>query len=119
MIVEAAALLALLVVALGVGGIGAIDSMRHDNSLLEPLASSKLGFVYTGILGVLPVVFFGAPGYLALLRHNRASWLHVLPLGMAPGIVALTFEPWMGSLAIVCGAAVAILTHLMCRRLAV
>ncbi len=116
-LVEAAALFALLVVALGMGGYGAIDSMLHDNSLLDPLDSVKIVFAYTIILGFLPVVVMGAPGYLALLRHNRARWLYALLLGIAPGLVALPFGAWTGFLAIVCGAAVAALTHLMCRRL--
>ena len=117
MIVEAAALLSLLIVALVMGGYGAIDSMLHDNSLLDPAASIKIVFAYTVIIGLLPVVLIGAPGYLALLRHNRAYWSHVLLLGIAPGLVALPFGAWTGFLAIVCGATVASLTHLMCRRL--
>ena len=116
-LVEAAALLALLIVALGMGGYGAIDSLRHDNSLLDPLASIEIVFAYTVILGLLPVVVVGAPGYLALLRHNRANWPYVILLGVAPGLLALPFGAWTGFLAIVCGAAVATLTHLMCRRL--
>lgn len=116
-LVEAAALLALLMVALGMGSYGAIDSMLHENSLLDPLDSVKIVFAYTVILGFLPVVVIGAPGYLALLRSNRASWLHAVLLGMAPGLVALPFGAWTGFLAIVGGAAVATLTHLMCRRL--
>ena len=116
-LVEAASLFALLIVALGMGGYGAIDSMLHDNSLLDPLASVKIVFAYTVILGLLPVVVIGAPGYLALLRHNRTSWLYVLLLGMAPGLVALPFGAWIGFLAIICGAAVATLTHLVCHRL--
>ena len=116
-LVEAAALLALLIVALGMSGYGAIDSMLHANSLLDPLASVKIVFAYTVILGILPVVVIGAPAYLALHRYNRARWLYVLLLGMAPGLVAFLFETWTGFLAVVCGAAVATLTHLMCRRL--
>ena len=115
--VEAAALFALLIVALGMAGYGVIDSLLHDNSLLGPLDSANIVFAYTAMLGLLPVVAVGAPGYLVLLRNNRASWSYVLLLGIAPGALVLPFEAWTGFLAIVCGAAVASLTHLMCRRL--
>ena len=117
LIVEGAALLALLTVALGMGGYGAIDSMLHNNSLLEPAASAKVVFAYTAIIGFLPVALIGAPVYLALLKLNRLSWPSILLLGIAPGLVALPFGAWTGFLAIVCGAAVASLTHFICRRL--
>ena len=117
LIVEAAALVALLAVSVGMAGYGAFDSLLHSNSLLTPASSAQILFVYTAIFGLVPVIAIGAPGYVALLRHNRARWQYVVLLGIAPGLVALSVEPSLGFLAIICGAAVAAITHLICRRL--
>ena len=112
--VEAVALLALLVVAAAMAAYGAIDSLSHINSLLDPLASAKLGFAYTLAFGGLPVALIGAPGYVALLRKQLARWPYVLALGAVPGVAALPLGLSLSFLAIICGSAVALLTHLMC-----
>src|SRR5687768_15864950 len=117
LVVEAAALLALFGVAAAMAGYGAAESARQDNALLGPASSALVGFGYTLVIGLVPVIAMGAPGYLALLRHNLARWPYVLLLGIVPGLIALPFGFWVGFWAILCGASVASLTHLMCRRL--
>ena len=117
LIVELAALLALLVVAGAMSAYGAVDAARHADSLLSPAASAKILFGYTLIIGFTPVVVIGAPGYVVLLRKHLARWPYALFLGMLPGLLVLPFELSLGFWAIICGAAVALLTHVMCRRL--
>ncbi|WP_460457169.1 hypothetical protein [Arenimonas alkanexedens] len=117
MIVEASALLALLAVAGAMAAYGAADSVLHSNAILDPAASAKLGFGYTAIIGLLPAVLYGAPGYVGLLRHNRARWPYVLMLGVLPGVLLLPFELSLGFFAVLCGAAVSLVTHFLCRRL--
>ncbi|MGY1411246.1 hypothetical protein ACW5EG_16950 [Luteimonas sp. A611] len=117
LLVEIAALLALLIVAGAMSAYGAADAARHADSLLAPAASAKVLFGYTMIIGFLPVVVIGAPGYVALLRKHLARWPYALGLGVLPGLLVLPFELSLGFWAIICGAAVALLTHVMCRRL--
>jgi hypothetical protein len=117
LLVEAATLVALLVVAAAMAAYGAADSSLNGNSLLGPAASAQVVFGYTAIFGVLPALLIGAPGYVTLLRHNLASWPYVLLLGVLPGLVVLPVELSLGFWAIICGASVALLTHLMCRGL--
>ena len=115
--VEISGLLSLLIVAGGMSLYGAADSARYADSLLSPAESSKLLFGYTLIIGFLPVVFIGAPGYVLLLRKRLARWPYALSLGALPGLLVLAFEPSLGFWAITCGAVVALLTHVMCRHL--
>ena len=117
LIVEAVALAALLAVAASMSAYGAIDSLRHANSLLDPAASAKILFGYTAILGAVPVILVGAPGYLALLRNNLARWPYAWGLGAFPGLVILPLEPSLGFWAVICGSVVALITHIGCHRL--
>ena len=115
--VEFAALASLLVVAAAMAAYGAIDSTLHASSLLGPSSSAQVVFGYTAILGAVPALLLGAPGYLILVHRNLARWPYVSLLGTAPGLLALAFDITLGLFAIICGAAVALLTHVMCRRL--
>ncbi len=117
LIVEAVTLLSLLVVAAAMAGYGAIDSLRYANSLLTPAESAKIGFGYTIMIGFLPAILVGAPGYVLLLRKGLARWPYVLGLGALPGFAILPLELSLGLWAIACGAAVALLTHVICHRL--
>lgn len=111
LLVEAAALAALLVVAGAMAAYGAADSSFNANSLLSPTASAQIAFGYTVILGLLPALLIGAPSYVALLQHNLARWPYVLLLGILPGLVVLIIEITLGFWIIVCGATVALITH--------
>ena len=114
LLVEVANLTALLIVAGAMAAYGAADSSFNANSLLSPTASAQIGFGYTTILGLLPALLIGAPSYVALLQHNLARWPYVLILGVLPGLVMILIELSLGLWAIICGAAVALLTHLIC-----
>jgi hypothetical protein len=116
-VVELASIAALLLVDAGMAVYGAIDSMSHDNSLIDPRGSAWLGFAYTAMIGAVPVIFFGAPIYLALLHRGSANWLNVLMLGATPGLLLLFVAGGLGLWAMLCGVAVASITHLTCRRL--
>jgi len=117
LLVEIAALLSLLIVAGAMSAYGAADSARHAAPLLSPSASAQILFSYTLIIGILPVTLVGAPGYVVLLRKDVARWPYALGLGVFPGFVVLPLELSLGFWAIICGAAVALVTHIMCRRL--
>jgi hypothetical protein len=117
LIVGPAALAALLLVASAMAGVAALDSATNSNALLRPSFAAKTTFGYTLILGILPALLIGVPGYLLLLRRRAARWYYALGLGVVPGIVALPLDANLGAWAVVCGGAVAMLTHLACRRL--
>ena len=109
LIIQIAALTALLIVATGMALIGSLTS--------APAGGSKFFFEAALFFGVLPVVAVGAPIYFASIRYGRPRWFYVILLGIAPGLLALPFDALLSGFAIVCGAAVASLTHLMCRGL--
>ena len=115
--VEAAALVSLLIVAGGMAVYGAVDSSMHANSLLDPASSAQLGFGYTAVFGLVPVLLLGAPAYFILLRQGIARWYYAFLLGVLPGCLALAFDPFLGIWSMICGSTVALLTHFMCRRL--
>jgi len=70
-------------------------------------------FAYTFVVGVLPVILFGAPVYALLQAKGRLSWTLVVLLGLAPGVALWFAERTLGAWFIGCGVAVACLTHLL------
>src|SRR3546814_144304 len=110
-VIELVALVALLAVAGLMAGYGAADSAFHANSLLSPSSSAWLGFGYTALIGVPVVVVIGAPVYFILLQRGLARWPYILLAGAAPGLKALVASVSLGFWAIICGIAVASLTH--------
>ena len=115
--VELVAVGSLLLVAGAMAAYGAVDSVRHANSLIDPWGSAWLGFAYTVAFGLLPVVLFGAPVYSVLLSRGKASWPTAVGLGVVPGLLLLLVAGGLGVWAIVCGLVASCLTHLVCRRL--
>jgi len=63
------------------------------------------------LIGLVPVVFFGAPIDSYLLYRSRASWLLVLIVGAIPAIPIALFSTAVASLIRVCGLLVAAITH--------
>jgi len=116
--VEIAALLALLVVATVMAFLGSGVPGNHATAFQSSVEGAKAFFVATLFLGVIPVVVVGAPIYFALLRHGKPRWIHVILLGIVPGLAAILLDTYIGAFAIICGVIVASLTHVACRRLA-
>ena len=116
LVAEIAGFVALLVVALVLAAYGAWDSHLHGSSELLGNAGKFL-FFFTFVFGALPVALIGAPGYVALHAHGLARWYWVLLLGLATSLLFLWFAPDLVWWAAGCGAAVALLTHLIGSRL--
>lgn len=117
---EIAGLAALLICAVLMGVLGFVESylwsLEGKMLLIAPLDAARLVFSYAGIIGVVAVVFYGAPAY-ALLRHRlRASWPAVVVIGAAPGVAVLPFDSYIGVWLIVGGVVVACLTHFFSAR---
>lgn len=73
-------------------------------------------FLYIVAVGFLPVVLYAAPAYTLLAQTGFARWYYALLLGIAPGVAVLPFDTFFGLEVIGYGAAVALLTHLVCRQ---
>lgn len=116
LIAEAVGFAALLIVALVLAAYGAWDSHVHGASELLGNAG-KLLFVFTLLFGALPVALIRAPGYVWLHARRLARWHWVLLLGVAPSLLFLLFARDFFLWAAGCGAAVALLTHLIGSRL--
>ena len=117
LVVGATAFAALLLVAGLMAATAAVDSAAHSNALLSPVSAAAVTFSYTLILGALPVLLVGAPGYTFLLSKGHARWYWAVGLGVLPGLAALPLDSNLGFWAIACGAIVALVTHVVCRRL--
>ena len=116
-VVELVSVASLLLVAAAMAAYGAIDSASHANSLIDPAGSAWIAFGYATIIGAIPVILIGAPIYLLLLRRGAANWLNVMMLGVIPGVILLFVAGGLGFWAILCGAAIASLVHMGCRKL--
>ncbi len=104
-------MLSLVATAVAMAGFGAFESLRLEQSLLSPVASAKIGFVYTLAFGLLPALLLGAPMYFGLVRLGKDHWFYVLPAGVLPGIFFMPFEASLAFWVILCGAAMALITH--------
>jgi hypothetical protein len=116
LIAELIGFAALLLVALVLAAYGAWDSHVHGSSELFGNAGKFL-FAFTLFFGALPVALFGAPGYALLHARGIAHWYWVLLLGLAPSLLFAWFAPDLVWWAAGCGAAVALITHLIGSRL--
>ena len=97
---EAAGLVALLICAALMGLYGYLESyvwsLKGSKLIIAPLNASWLTFAYTGSIGLVAVLFYGAPVY-ALLSHKRlVSWWSVILVGAAPGAVIMFVDTNLG-----------------------
>lgn len=84
---------ALIMVALAVASIFVLFEVLSPSELWDPSGAFIAGLYATLVLGAVPAVLFGAPGYWLLWRCRRARWLTVLPLGAALGALVAVLEP--------------------------
>jgi hypothetical protein len=121
--VELAAVAALLICSGGMAIAAFVQGWYRTAAgsppLLSPGSAAWLSFAYTATLGGLPTVLYGAPLY-AFARHKGvASWRTVALIGLIPGIALYLFSERERPLAgwyVVCGLAVACITHLLMLR---
>ena len=114
---EVAGIGALLACATVVAMIAFADAVRiGPTSLMSSRWAASAGFAYTVAIGALPAILYGAPLYALLAHKGRATWPAVIVLGMAPGLLVLPFDPWVGGWALVCGVVVAGVTHVLMKR---
>jgi hypothetical protein len=92
-------------------------SLRGSKLMISPPDASLMVFGYTIIIGFLLAIFYGAPAY-ALLGHKRkVTWWAILLVGLIPGVAVWSFvERSLGGWSIVCGIAVAYITHFLSKR---
>jgi len=95
---------------------GALAVFGFAGSMGNREAAALVWFLGTTIFGAPFVLLFGAPAYWALARRDKATWLPVLAVGLAPGAFILLADTRFGLLSLGCGAAVAALTHWWCGR---
>ena len=120
--VELRAVVALLICACLMALYGLVDSLRASAAgstlLLTPFGAAWLGFGYTFAIGALPVILYGAPVYAFLRYKDLASWLAVVLVGVAPGIImfligARDLKSDLTGWFIIGGVAVACVTHFL------
>jgi hypothetical protein len=113
---ELLAAAALTMVALAVASIFVLLEVLSPSELWGPSGAFIAGLYATLVLGAVPAVLFGAPGYWLLWRLGRARWLTVLPLGAAFGALVAVLEPALLPWGITCGIVTAAITHVAAGR---
>jgi len=83
--------------------------------MFTPAGSAQITFVGTLLMGFLPVALLGAPLYVLLSHRRRPAWPTVLLLGTLPGL-AIVLDVELGIVSLICGIAIACLTHVLCKR---
>ena len=68
------------------------------------------------MIGVLPVLLYGAPAYALTMYFSRASYFTATVLGFVPGLVLLAFGSSYGGMFLMFGAPVAWCTHYLAKR---
>ena len=76
----------------------------------------RTGFYATLVLGVVPAVILGAPGYWMLRRSSRATALGARGLGAVLGALVGFVEPALIPWGMSCGLVAAGLTHIAAER---
>ena len=114
---EASGIVALLICACLMGIYGFLESfmwsLKGSKLMITPLDAAWLVFGYTGIIGLVPVLFYGAPVYAFLSYRRVVPWWAVLLVGSVPGIGILFIERDLGVWFLVCGVVVAFIAHLL------
>lgn len=105
------ALASLLACSLLAAAFYTITTLVRPGGYAGPIPTGLLAFQFTFILGLVPVVLYGAPLYMWLQVKGRLSWPVVISLGAIPGTIALPFGWSFGVVAIGIGVAVSCLTH--------
>jgi hypothetical protein len=120
--IELCALVALLICAGLVALYSMVDTVRAslggETALLTPFEAGWSGFGYTLAIGALPVILYGAPIYAILRFKDLASWLPIVLVGIAPGVVmfllgARDLKSDLTIWFLIGGVVVACLTHLL------
>ena len=78
---------------------------------MGPANAALLSFQFTFLLGLAPVVIYGAPLYAWLQRNSLLTLPRVAALGALPGAIAVPFSVSLGATALACGVAVSCITH--------
>ena len=113
--IEAIALATLALIAAALAAYGAVSTAANPAAILSPGSAAWITFAYTCVLGAVPVALLGAPVYWWLLQDGEETWTNALLLGTAPALVFLLAGLTWGFLALMCGSAVSLTTHAVCR----
>jgi hypothetical protein len=112
--VELVAFGALVAAAFALASFAGIQTSLHPSPMFNIIDSVRVVFLYTLVIGCIPVLAFGAPLYATLLYRGRASWSAAFVIGAVPGVILLFFTISLGLWSLACGVAVALATHAVC-----
>lgn len=92
-----------------VGAMGAYSALGPAQGL--PTEDPYVFAFLAVLIGGLPLLVIGAPGYALLVRWGKANALSVSALGAAPGLLLLALGVPVGMLFMGFGVAVALAAH--------
>jgi hypothetical protein len=111
---ELVAIAALVIAGAALAGLSAWQASLSTDSLLGVGGSARMVFLYTLIIGCLPVALFGAPLYSVLRHLHKVSWPRAVAIGIVPGAVLSLIDLELGFLGVLCGAFISSATHAIC-----
>ena len=68
------------------------------------------------LIGLAPVMIYGAPTYAWMQQRRVLTWPRVVFLGALPGILSLPFALTFGLVALASGVAVSCVTHVLSKQ---
>jgi hypothetical protein len=79
-------------------------------------SAGAVTFQVAFVIGLAPVVIYGAPTYAWMQQRRALTWPRVVLLGALPGILSLPFALTLGLVALAAGVAVSCVTHRLSKR---
>ena len=100
-------------------GFGLFSLFSPDTSFSNFAVSWSFGLflsMFATMLGVIPVLLYGAPAYALLVWFRRAGYVSAAILGTMPSLVLLAFGSSSWGLFLLFGIPVACCTHFLAKR---
>lgn len=91
-------------------------AMAVGYALSGSVSQGLVTFQVAFMIGLAPVVIYGAPIYAWMQRGRALTWPRVVLLGALPGTLLLPFSSTFGLVALAAGVAVSCATHRLSRR---
>jgi carbon starvation protein CstA len=114
--IQVIALAALCIFSSILAAASVANSLLNPNAILNPGFAAWVTFGYSFLVGVVPVVLFGAPMYWVLSIKKLDRWYAVGGVGIFPSLAFLLVDKNLAFWALIAGGSVALATHLAFNR---
>ena len=109
-------LLAAILVGLGIGFYGLITSGLSFSNFASNWSLGLYMAMFAIIIGVVPVLLYGAPAYALSVYTGRAGYLMSAGMGGLPAVLLFAFDSDYGLLLLLFSVPTAVITHFLAKR---